>query len=119
MVQLLQRYNTEPKLRTEIEQLIDSSSAPASAVNAAVPHSLCCLTMLRQSRGKKRQLHAQVIKMTGRKTKKGLCSLDGDKSVMMEQGKRKKWNRISGKMTEKKMRVRKKHSWGQRFLFFF
>lgn len=70
MVQLLQRYNTELKVRTEIEQLIDPSSAPASAANTAVPHLLGCLNMLRQSRGKKRQLHAQVIKMTGRKKKK-------------------------------------------------
>lgn len=33
--------------------------------------------------------------------KTGICSLDDDKSVMMEQGKRKKWNRIPGKRMEK------------------
>lgn len=70
MVQLLQRYNTELKVRTEVEQLIDPSSTPASAANAVVPHLLCCLNVLRQSRGKKRQLHAQVIKMSGRKEEK-------------------------------------------------
>lgn len=57
MVQLLQRYNTEPEMRTEMEQLIDPSSAPASPANAAVPHLLCCLNILNESRGKK-QLHA-------------------------------------------------------------
>lgn len=72
MVQLLQRYNTELKVRTEIEQLIGPSSTPASAVYAAVPHLLCSLNMLRQSRGKKRQLHAQVIKMTARKKNRNM-----------------------------------------------
>lgn len=69
MVQLLQRYNTEVKVRTEVEQFTDPSSTPASAANAVVPHLLCCLNMLRQSRGKKRQLHARVIKTSGRKKK--------------------------------------------------
>lgn len=68
MVQLLQRYN---KTRSENRDVtIDRpSSASASPANAAVPHLLSCLNMLKQSRGK-RQLHAQVIKMTGKKTKK-------------------------------------------------
>lgn len=56
-------------MRTEVEQFTDPSSTPASAANAVVPHLLCCLNMLRQSRGKKRQLHARVIKTSGRKKK--------------------------------------------------
>lgn len=62
MVQLLQRYNTELKVRTAIEQLIDSPSGPASAANAAVPHLLCCLNMLRQRRRKKRKITEGKIK---------------------------------------------------------
>lgn len=65
MVYLLQRYNTELKVRSAIEQLIDSPSGPASAANAAVPHLLCCLNTLRQSKRKKRKITEEK--------RKGIC----------------------------------------------
>ena len=50
--------------------------------------------------------------MTGRK-RNGICSLDGDKSVMVEQSKRKKLNRISRK------RMEEAHLGPKTFFFFF
>lgn len=54
--------------------------------------------------------------MTGRKKKKS--SLDDNKSVMMEQGKRKKWNRVSRKRMEKN-ESEKEAQLGPKIFFFF
>lgn len=53
-----------------------------------------------------------------KKKKTVICSLDYDKSVMMEQEKRKKWNRISGKRMEKN-ESEKEAQLGPKIFFFF
>lgn len=74
---------------------MDPTSVPASAA----PAVLCCLNKPRQSRGKKRQLRAQVINVSGSKKKEYAgWMLTGT----TEQKEWKKWKRISGKSMEKK-----------------
>lgn len=116
MVQLLQRYN---KTRSENRDVTIDRSFFCLCISC----KCCCASFTELLKHVKAEQGKEATPCSGYKNdwekskKKGICSLDDDKSVMMEQGKRSKWNRVSGKRMGKK-RVRKKHSWGQRFFLF-